>query len=115
MPIFLGIPIVDQHNFEAALPEPAVLDQRAADLARPDHGDSIGAAQSQDLAQPGEQLRHGVPEPAFAERAEEGEILADLRRRGATAGGQLLGTDGGHALQREILQESEVKREASDG
>src|SRR5439155_13888925 len=110
---FLGVLVVDGRDVEAALPKHRVLDQRAADPPRADEDDAVGAAQPQDIADPGRELRDGVAEAAFAERAEEREVFANLSGGGAAAPGQLGRGDGRLALRSELFEEPEIKGEPS--
>src|SRR5207244_2145390 len=81
----LGILVVDGGDVKAALAEAGVLDERTDDSPRADEHDAVGASQAQDVADAGGELGDRIPEPAFAEGAEEGEVLADLRRGGTAA------------------------------
>src|SRR6266581_3607544 len=111
----LRILVVDRGDVEAALPEAGVLDQGAADAAGADEDDVIGAAQAEDVADLGGELGDRVAEAALAERAEEGEVFADLRRGGAAAPRQLGGGNRGLALGGELLEKPEVEREPPHG
>src|SRR5438876_2708401 len=111
----LRIFVVNRGDVEAALPEAGILYQRAADPAGADQHDAVRASQAQDVANPRGELRDGIAQAALAERAEEREVLAHLRRGGAAAPGQLGGGDGGLALRVELLEEPEVQGEPSHG
>src|SRR5438445_1568045 len=80
-----------------------------------DQHDAVRASQAQDVANPRGELRDRIAQAALAERAEEREVLAHLRRGGAAAPGQLGGGDGGLALRVELLEEPEVQGEPSHG
>src|SRR5262245_19201651 len=110
----LGILVVNRRDVEAMLAEAAVVQQRPAHLPRSDEHDAMRALESQDLADPARQLRHRIAEPALAERAEERQVFAHLRRGGAAAARQLGGADGGQSLCRGMLEKTEVEREAAD-
>src|SRR5437667_2651906 len=112
---FLRILVVNRGDVEAALPEAGILYQRAADPAGANQHDAVRASQAQDVANPRGELRDRVAQTALAERAEEREVLAHLRRGGAAAAGQLGGGDGGLALRVELLEEPEVQGEPSHG
>src|SRR6266702_4659393 len=107
----LRVLVVNRGDVEAALPEAGILYQRAADPAGADQYDAVRASQAQDVANPRGELRDGIAQAALAERAEEREVLAHLRRGGAAAPGQLGGGDGGLALRVELLEEPEVQGE----
>src|SRR5439155_13162855 len=94
-----------------ALAESRVLRQGAADAPRPHHPDAVGALEAQDLAEPGRQCRDGVAETAFAEGAEEGEVLAHLGGSGAAAARQLGGGDGLVPLSLRLLEVAQVQRQ----
>ena len=110
-----GIAVEDGHDVEAALPEAAVLHQRAADLARADHADLIAPLEPEDLAEPIGQLGHRIAEAALAERAEEREVLPHLRRGRAAARRQRAGADRLDSLPLELLEKAQVEREPADG
>src|SRR5207247_6036299 len=107
--VLLGIADVDRAHVEAALSEPGVLHQRPTDAAGPDDHDAVGAAQAEDVAQPRGELAHGIAQPALAERAEKGQVLAHLGGGGTAAAGEVSGRDGGVALPVRVLKESEVE------
>src|SRR2546422_5880733 len=111
----LGIFFVNRGDVEAAMPEAGILHQRAADPAGADQYDAVGASQAQVVANPRGERRNGIAQAALAERAEEREVLAHLRRGGAAAPGELGGGDGGLALRVELLEEPEVQGEPSHG
>ena len=98
---------------EAAVAEAPVLHQRPAHLPRAYQHDAVGSLQPEDVADPGGQLDDAVAQPALAERAEEGEVFADLGRRGAAQLGQLSRGDGGAvaSLRGPLLEEPEVERQ----
>src|SRR5256886_15732440 len=75
----LRVLVVDRGDVEAALPKAGVLHERAADATRADQHDAIGAAQAQNVPDPGGELGDGIAQAALAERAEEREVLAHLR------------------------------------
>src|SRR5207244_10695848 len=56
-----------------------------------------------------------VPVPALAEGAEDGEVVADLRRGGTAAPRQLGRRDRRLALRGELLEKAQVQREPSHG
>src|SRR5439155_7498746 len=60
---------------------------------------------------PGGEHGDRIAQAALAERPEEGEVLAHLRRGRAAAPGQLGGGDGGLALRGDLLEEPEVQGE----
>ena len=97
-----------------ALPEAAVLHQRAADLPRPDHRDPIAPLEAEDLAQPVGQLGHRIAQAALAERAEEREVLPHLGRRRPAPGGERARADRRDALPLELLEKAEVERQPAD-
>src|SRR2546429_3319690 len=97
----------------SALPKAGVLHERAADAARAHQHDAVVAAQAQDVADPGGELGDGIAQAALAERAEEREVLAHLRRGRAAAPGELGRGDGGLALGPELVEEPQVQREPS--
>src|SRR5437870_6742519 len=105
---FLRVLVVNRRHVEAALPKAGVLNQRAADPPCPDEDDAVAALKPEDAADPRSELRDGIAEAALAEGAEEGQVLANLRRRGAAVAGELGGGDGGRALRVELLEEPEV-------
>src|SRR5213594_3745938 len=94
-PDFPRVLIVDRGDVKTALAKAVVLDQRAAHSACPDQHDAVAALQAEDVTDAASQFGDGVTEAAFAERAEEGEVFADLRGGGATQARQLPGGDGG--------------------
>src|SRR5918994_563433 len=81
---FRRVAVEDGNDVEPTLLEPAVLNQRAADLPRPYHADTIASFEPENSSHLVRQLWHRIAESAFAERPEERQIFSDLRR-GCTA------------------------------
>src|SRR5207253_10402290 len=106
---------VTRGDMDGALQEAGIRSQHAADPPGANQHDAVRASQAQDVANPRGELRDRVAPPALAERAEQREVLAHLRRGGAAAAGQLGGGDGGLALRVELLEEPEVQGEPSPG
>src|SRR5688572_16558974 len=109
-----GVSVVHADDVEPTLLESTILRERTPDLARADDDHAPLAAESEDVAQAGGELGNGVAEASLAERAEEGEVLPHLRRRGASTCGELIAGDGRQAALLEILEEAEVERESAD-
>ena len=97
-----------------ALAEPAVLDQRAADLPRPDHPHPIAPLEAQDLAQLVGQIRHRIAQAPLAEGAEERQVLPHLRGRRPAARGERARTHRGDALPLELLEKAEIQRQPAN-
>src|SRR4051794_7384905 len=108
------VAVEDGDDIEPALAEAAVLDQRTADLPRPDQRDPVAPLEPQNFPETVGQLGHRIPQAALAERAEEGEVLPHLRRGGAATRGERAGAYGGHALPLEFLEEAQIQREPPD-
>src|SRR5918995_535137 len=75
---FCRVAVKDGNDVEPSLLEPAVLNQGAADLPRPDHADTIASFEPEDSAHLVGELRDRIAESAFAERPEERQIFSDL-------------------------------------
>ena len=77
-PDLLRVGVEHGHDVEPARVEPAILDERAAEVAEADHRRGPDAVDPQDAAEGVPQLVHAVADAGVAELAEEREVFADL-------------------------------------
>ncbi len=108
-----GILVIDRGNVKATLAESLILHERPTHLPGAHEHDAVGALQAEDALDLGGELGDGIAEAAFAEGAEEGEVFADLGRRGAAEARQFAGRDGGAPLRQRLFEEPEIEGETA--
>src|SRR5438445_3712142 len=106
--------VEDGRDAKSLTGEPAIVEQRRAEVAVADERHGPLAIETEDALELGLQPRDVVPDAAYAELAEVGEVFSDLRRVEIEPIRQLLRGHGLHAVLFELQQTSGVDRETTD-
>ena len=106
-----GLGIKRGDDFKSFLFKSAIRQQRQAEVADADQDDRLQPRGAELIGNPGGKFRHVVTEAARAERAEIGEVLAELRGLDAGGLGQRLAGNRADAVFAQPRQAAQVKRE----
>ena len=111
LPHFRAQRIEQGRDLEAFLPEPGIVGEREAQVARAHDGHPELLVEAQNLAKVTLQVAHVVADTADAEFAEIGQVLADLRSVQVELLGERLGGNGADTGAVERVQAPQIHRQ----